>query len=136
MALTGVVYNRFPEIAAQFPEQLHKVVVQTVEITNELASDNAPRRTGFMASNIYHVTSDGSTYGQGIAPPTDDVYLLPPGPEVSDPYTGYTACAANYSIFVEMGTRFMAAQPFFYPAVEEGRARFEAALAAMWSFLK
>ena len=135
MSVSGVVYNRFPEIAAQFPVQLHKVVVQTVEITNELASDNAPKDTGFMASNIYHVTSDGSTYGQGIAPPTDDVYLLPPGPEVSDPYMGYTACAANYSMFVEMGTRFMSAQPFFYPAVEEGRSRFEAALAAMWSFL-
>ncbi len=135
MSVSGVVYNRFPEIAAQFPVQLHKVVVQTVEITNELASDNAPKDTGFMASNIYHVTSDGSTYGQGIAPPTDDVYLLPPGPEVSDPYTGYVGCAANYSMFVEMGTRFMSAQPFFYPAVEEGRSRFEAALAAMWSFL-
>lgn len=135
MALAGVVYNRFPEIAAKFPEQLHKVVVQTVEITNELASGNAPKRTGFMASNIYHVTSEGSTYGQGMPPPTDDVYLLPQGPGVSDPYTGYTACAANYSVFVELGTRFMSAQPFFYPAVEEGRARFEAALAAMWSFL-
>ncbi len=135
MAMTGVVYNRFPEIAAKFPVQLHNVVVQTTDIIQELADANAPKRTGFMASNIYKVTSEGSTYGQGIAPPTDDVYLLPPGPEVSDPYTGYAACAANYSELVEGGTRFMSAQPFFYPAVEEGRARFEAALAAMWSFL-
>ncbi len=135
MAMTGVVYNRFPEIAAKFPVQLHNVAVQTTDIIQELADANAPKRTGFMASNIYKVTSEGSTYGQGIAPPTDDVYLLPPGPEVSDKFTGYVGCAANYSVFVEMGTRFMAAQPFFYPAVEEGRARFEAALAAMWSFL-
>ncbi len=136
MAMTGVVYNHFPEIAAQFPEQLHKVVVQTVEIVNELASDNAPKRTGFMASNIYHVTSDGSTYGQGIPPPTDDVYLLPEGPPVSDPYTGYAACAANYSAYVNYGTRFMAAQPFWEPALDEGRSRFEATLAVFWSFLK
>ncbi len=135
MAMTGVVYNRFPEIAAKFPVQLHNVAVQTTDIIQELADANAPKRTGFMASNIYKVTSEGSTYGQGIAPPTDDVYLLPPGPEVSDKFTGYVGCAANYSVFVEMGTRFMAAQPFFYPAVEEGRALFEAALAAMWSFL-
>ena len=26
---------------------------------------------------------------------------------------------ANYSIFVELGTRYMAAQPFIYPALEE-----------------
>ncbi len=135
MAMTGVVYNRFPEIAAKFPVQLHNVVVQTTDIIQELADANAPKRTGFMASNIYKVTSEGSTYGQGIAPPTDDVYLLPPGPEVSDKFSGYVGCAANYSVFVEMGTRFMSAQPFFYPAVEEGRSRFEAALAAMWSFL-
>ncbi len=135
MAMTGVVFNRFPEIAAKFPVQLHNVVVQTTDIIQELADANAPKRTGFMASNIYKVTSEGSTYGQGQAPPTDDVYLLPPGPGVSDPYTGYVGCAANYSVFVEMGTRFMSAQPFFYPAVEEGRSRFEAALAAMWSFL-
>ena len=135
MAMYGTIYNRFPEIAAKFPVPLHNVVVQTTDIIQELADANAPKRTGFMASNIYKVTSEGSTYGQGIAPPTDDVYLLPPGPEVSDKFSGYVGCAANYSVFVEMGTRFMSAQPFFYPAVEEGRARFEAALAAMWSFL-
>ncbi len=135
MAMYGTIYNRFPEIAAKFPVQLHNVVVQTTDIIQELADANAPKRTGFMASNIYKVTSEGSTYGQVQAPPTDDVYLLPPGPEVSDKFSGYVGCAANYSVFVEMGTRFMSAQPFFYPAVEEGRARFEAALAAMWSFL-
>src|SRR5258708_6290436 len=135
MAMTGVVFNRFPEIAAKFPVQLHNVVVQTTDIIQELADANAPKRTGFMASNIYKVTSEGSTYGQGIAPPTDDVYLLPPGPEVSDKFSGYVGCAANYSAYVNYGTRFMAAQPFWEPALDEGRSRFEAALAAMWSFL-
>src|SRR5258708_22182133 len=135
MAMYGVIFNKFPEIAAKWPVILHNVVVQTTEIVQQLAVDNAPVRTGFMASNIYTVTSEGSTYGQGQSPPTDDVYLLPPGPGVSDKFTGYVGCAANYSVFVEMGTRFMSAQPFFYPAVEEGRSRFEAALAAMWSFL-
>lgn len=135
MPMIGVVFNRFPEIAAAFPVQLHKVVVQTTGIVHDLAEANAPKRSGFMASNIYTVTSEGSTYGQGQAPPTDDVYLLPPGPGVSDQFTGYVGCAANYSVYVEMGTRHMAAQPFFYPAVEEGRARFEAALGAMESFL-
>jgi hypothetical protein len=141
MMPVGVIYNRFPEIAAAFPEQLHKVVVQTVEITNELAEANAPKATEFMASNIYHVTSDGSTYGQGKPPPTDDVYLLPEGPPVSDPYTGYTACAANYSAPVNYGHHsrsgsWVPAQPFWEPALDEGRSRFEAALAVFWSFME
>ena len=49
--------------------------------------------TGFMSNNIY----SGST----------GVLLY----EVVSP--------ANYSIFVELGTRYMAAQPFIYPALEE-----------------
>src|SRR6266566_5219561 len=134
--MIGVIFsNRFPEIAAKFPIELHKVVVQTTDIIQQLAVAGAPVRTGFLASNIYKVTSEGSTYGQGQAPPTDDVYLLPPGPGVSDPYTGYVGCAANYSAWVNYGTRYMAAQPFWEPALDEGRARFEAALSVMESFL-
>src|SRR5260221_422585 len=135
MAMYGTIFNRFPEIAAAFPVQLHKVVVQTTEIVQELAQGNAPVRTGFLRSSIYRVTSEGSTYGEAQSPPTDDVYLLPEGPGVSDPYTGYVGVGANYGIFIELGTRYMGAQPFFYPAMEEGRSRFEAALAAMESFL-
>ncbi len=135
MAMYGVIYNKFPAIAAKWPVILHNVVVQTTDIIQQLAYENAPKRTEFMASNIYKVTSDGSTYGQGLPPPTDDVYLLPPGPPVTDKFTGYVGCAANYSAFVELGTRHAPSQPFFYPAMEEGRSRFEAALAAMESFL-
>lgn len=135
MAMFGTVYNRFPEIAAKFPVELHKVVVQTTDIIQQIAYDNAPKRTGFMASSIYKVTSEGSTYGQADSPPGDS-YLLPEGPSVSDQFTGYVGVAANYGVYVELGTRFQAAQPYFYPAVEEGRARFEeAALSVFESFL-
>lgn len=135
MAMTGVVFNRFPDIAAAFPEQLHKVVVQTTEIIQELAQNNAPVRSGFLKSSIYRVTSEGSTYGQADAPPTKSAYLLPEGPSVSDPYTGYVGVAASYGQYVEFGTRYMAAQPYFYPALEEGRSRFEEALNVFESFL-
>ena len=142
MAMTGVVFNRFPEIAAAFPVQLHKVVVQTTEIIQEIAQAKCPVSSGhgeypggFLRSSIYRVTSEGSTYGEAMEPPTDDVYLLPEGPGVSDEFTGYVGVAANYGIYVEMGTRHMGAQPYFYPALDEGRSRFEAALAAMESFL-
>jgi HK97 gp10 family phage protein len=109
MAMTGVVFNRFPEIAAAFPVQLHKVVVQTTEIIQQIAQSNAPVRTGFLRDSITTT--------------------------MLDEFTGNVTVGAYYGIYVEMGTRFMAAQPYFYPAVEEGRSRFEAALAAMESFL-
>src|SRR6266700_5356466 len=102
MAMTGVVFNRFPEIAKAFPEQLHNVVVQTTEIIQELAQSNAPVRTGFLRDSITT--------------------------EMIDDFTGTVTVGAYYGIYVEMGTRFMAAQPYFYPAVDEGRSRFEAAL--------
>jgi HK97 gp10 family phage protein len=132
--MIGVVYNRFPEIAAKWPVILHNVVVQTTEIIQELAQNNAPVDTGFLRDSIYAVTSDGSTYGQAGTPPGDS-YLLSEGPGVSDPYTGYVGVGASYGGYVELGTRYMSAQPFFYPALEEGRSRFEAALSAMESFL-
>jgi hypothetical protein len=135
MAMSGVVYNRFPEIAKNFSEQLHKVVVQTIDIIAQTAEDNAPKRSGWMASTIYTVTSEGSTYGQTNGPAPGDSYLLPEGPAITDPYTGYVAVAANYGMYPEYGTRFMPAQPYFYPAVEEGRQRLQAALDVFESFL-
>ncbi len=129
-------FNKWPEIAAKFPVELHKVVVQVTEFVGKTAYDACPKDTGFLASSIYTVTSEGSTYGQTNGPAPGDSYLLPEGPEVSDPFTGYVGVAASYGIFVEMGTRFMPAQPYFYPAVEEGRVRLDATLSVFESFLK
>lgn len=114
MAMTGVVFNRFPEIAARFPVQLHNVVVQTTEIVQQIAQSNAPVDTGFLRDSIT--------------------------PTMTDDFTGNVTVGAYYGIYVEMGhhTRsgsYVPPQPFFYPAVEEGRSRFMAALAAMESFL-
>src|SRR6266568_6899945 len=134
IGVTG--FNHWGEIAAKFPVELHKVVVQVTEFVRDTAANNAPKRTGWMASTIYTVTSEGSTYGQTNGPAPGDAYLLPEGPEVSDPFTGYVGVASSYGIFVEMGTRFMGAQPYFYPAVDAGRVRFDAALSVFESFLK
>ncbi len=134
IGVTG--YNRWPEIAAKFPVELHKVVVQVTEFVGKTAYDGAPKRTGWMASTIYTVTSEGSTYGQTNGPAPGDSYLLPEGPEVSDPFTGYVGVAANYAAWVNYGTRFQAAQVFWEPALDEGRLRFEATLSVFESFLR
>jgi HK97 gp10 family phage protein len=109
MAMSGVVFNRFPEIAAKFPVQLHDAVVQMTGIIVQLAQANAPVDTGFLRDSI-------------VA-------------EMIDEFSGTVTVGAYYGIYVEMGTRFMAAQPYFYPAVDEGSTRWEAVLAAMVTFL-
>ncbi len=134
IGVTG--YNHWPAIAAKFPVELHKVVVQVTEFVGKTAYDVCPKDTGFLASSIYTSTSEGSTYGQTNGPAPGDAYLLPEGPEVSDPFTGYVGVAANYGVYLEFGTRFQPAQPYFYPAVDAGRVRFEAALSVFESFLK
>ncbi len=134
IGLTGN-FNRWGEIAAKFPEAAHKVVVQTTEFVRQTAYDACPKDTGFLASSIYTSTSEGSTYGQTNGPAPGDSYLLPEGPEVTDPFTGYVGAAANYSIYVNYGTRYQAAQPFWEPALDAGRVKFEATLSVFESFL-
>ena len=122
MALTGVVYNRFPAIAARLKPTCQGIVTRTTLYTRDAVQSLAPVDSGFMQGAVYAVTPDGtSTYGQGIAPPTDDAYLLPEVRPDNDT-TGIVGAAANYSIFVNNGTRFMGAQPFFDQGVEDGRA--------------
>jgi HK97 gp10 family phage protein len=57
-----------------------------------MANRNAPERTGYLKSKIYAMVQDWHV-------------------EIG--------AAALYSYFVEFGTRYMAAQPFLYPAVQE-----------------
>ncbi len=134
IGVTG--FNHWGEIAAKFPVELHKVVVQVTEFVGKTAYDACPKDTGFLASSIYTSTSEGSTYGQTNGPAQGDAYLLPEGPEVSDPFTGYVGVAANYAAWVNYGTRFQAAQVFWEPAIDEGRVRLDAALSVFESFLK
>ena len=56
------------------------------------AARNSPVRTGYLRSTVYA--------------------------EVKD-WVAEVGASAAYSYFVEMGTRYMRAQPFLYPAVQE-----------------
>ena len=109
MAMSGVVFNRFPEIAARFPVQLHNAVEQMTGIIVQLAQARAPVDTGFLRDSIVAA--------------------------MIDEFEGTVTVGAFYAGFVEFGTRKMAAQPYFYPAVDEASTRWDAVLAAMWSFL-
>jgi HK97 gp10 family phage protein len=56
------------------------------------ANRNAPERTGYLKSTIYAMVQD---------------------------WVAEIGASAAYSYFVEFGTRYMMAQPFLYPAVQQ-----------------
>ena len=126
--------NRWNELAAKLKPSLQKGLQATGEQAVSFIQGNAPRRSGFMADNVYCSGPLQSTYGAGGSPSNDDAYLLP---EVSPPndMTAIVGAAANYSIFVDMGhhTRsgsFVPANPFFDRGVEQTRGVFETIMAA------
>jgi hypothetical protein len=115
----GVIgFNKFPLLALEFHNATAPIVAETAQFIAETYAANAPRRSGFMAESAYYRTVDTSTYGSGVAPPTDDVYLLPEVDGPSSDQEAYAGVAADYAGFVELGTRHMGAQPTFYPAVD------------------
>lgn len=93
----------------------------------------APRDSGFLVNSCYVVTSDSSTYGQGSSPPGGS-FLLPLADEASDVAndadgtTAVVGVGANYGVYVELGTRFMNAQPAFIPSVEKANDSFQDAI--------
>jgi HK97 gp10 family phage protein len=90
-----VIRNDFPRIAGAVPGRVRDAVHATGFRIEGLAKQKAPVDTGYMRNNITNEPG-------GDASTTIDSRAL-------------------YSLFQERGTRFMRAQPFFTPAVEEGK---------------
>lgn len=127
---SGVMFNHFGDIANIIPQATSQVVRKTAFDIQAGYQARAPRDTGFMVNSAYVVTSQDSNYGQAGSPPKGASLL----PEVAQPetdQTAYVAVGANYAIDQELGTRFMFAQPAFFPAVEAARPGFEAAIGAI-----
>ena len=125
--MAGASFNHFPQIAARIKPACKEIVTNTTLYTRDAVQGGAAVRTGFMKGAVYAVTPDGaSTYGQ-VAPTKKGSYLLP---EVRPPddMSGIVGAAANYSVYVNYGTRFMAAQPFWEPGIDAGSAFFDAEL--------
>lgn len=96
-------FNHFPKIASALEPVIAAVVSKAALDVQAQAASNAPVRTGFLKNSIHIENGD-------------------------DDLSKNVVVGANYGIYVEMGTRYMAAQPYFYPAVETVRPQFEAAL--------
>lgn len=139
------VVNNFPAIVDAFRTALSQTVRKVAFDGLAAAQSNAAVDTGFMKNSGYVVTAKDSTYssiGHPVAkegehgPDNVDSYALPEFAPPTDEYTAYVCFAANYSIYVEMGTHRAPAQPFLGPGMESVRPAFEAALAAIEAKLK
>lgn len=95
--------NRFGELARRLPNLAGQAVRLTAALIVQRAAMVAPVDTGALRNSVASVQT---------------------GPMAAAVYVGVA-----YAAFVEFGTRYMAAQPFFIPAIEWARPQFEAAIA-------
>jgi HK97 gp10 family phage protein len=124
-------FNKFGKMADALLPALSAVVRKTAFDLQSDAAQNAPVDSGFLKGSIYVVTSTDSTYGSGGTSGPGDSYLLPQVDAPSKSTVAYVGVGANYGIYVEEGTRFMPAQPYFYPAAETAQEEFAVVLAAV-----
>jgi hypothetical protein len=128
--------NRWSDMATALVDTGSKVVRKTAfDIQTTYVAD-APRDTGFMVNSAYVVADGGATntYGEGGFFGKGDSYLLDQSDLSEDVYddqektTAIVAVGANYAEIVEKGSRYMEAQPAFYPAVESAGEDFNQAI--------
>ena len=118
------VVNNWGTIASKLKPSVQQGIKVVATNIQTYAQQNAHYVTGFMSTNVYANGWWGSDYGQGVEPPNDDVYLLEEVQPEND-LQAIVGAAANYSIYQEMGTYKMSANPWFIPAVETAATTFE-----------
>lgn len=134
MAVSGVIFNLFPALARALRPACQTISSDTARFLEAAAAGGAPVRTGFLASSVYSDTPKyGSTYGTMGTPPGDSYALPPVAP--GGPYESVVGVAANYGVYVNYGTRFMPAQPFFDEAIANAQAAFPAEAAKLEALL-
>lgn len=91
------ISSRFQDKAEALRSGMGDALREIAQVIVDSAQANAPVDTGYLRDNI-QIQSESDT----------EVIVV---------------SAAEYSTFVEHGTRYMSAQPFFEPAIEEGRSQ-------------
>lgn len=122
--MSEISFNHFSEIAAALTPLLNTAVTQTALNIVKVYEGTAPRDTGEMAESGYVVSTTANTYPAG-SPSREDAYYLPQVDTPSDETTAIAAIAMNYAEFPELGTRYQAPQPAFFPAVDASVPFFE-----------
>lgn len=122
-------FNHFANIADALPKACSQVVRKGALDIQAQAASRAAVDTGFLRNSVYTVTAQGSSYHGGDK-------MLPEVAGPPDDQSAYAAVGAEYGAYVNYGTRFMPAQPFWEPAIDAVRPGFEAAVAAIQEKLK
>lgn len=108
---SGVIFNRFPEVAAEMVAKVETLVRETATAVEQDVKGGphaAPIRTGNLRRS-YHTDFRGT-----------------------EAEVGNDVSVAYYAIYQEYGTYKMAARPHLRPSVEAVRGKFMAALAAIF----
>jgi hypothetical protein len=130
-----VLFNHFGVIAIGMKPALMKIESERILDLQGKIQAFAPVLSGFMRDSVYHVLPDGSTDYGNATPLTDDVYLLPQEQPSGD-MSGLVGVAANYSEWVNGGTRHMPPNPFFTMGCEAAGQEFEAKFAGLEDLLR
>lgn len=123
-------------LVRDFPRRSHRAVDESASAIRDLASQLAPRDTGSLSASLYVATPDGSDYGQhaseaqslnpnaNIVPEVRPEFVMSLGTGNEGLYVAVVGWAVEHGLFQELGTRYQAAQPFLFPAVENERSAF------------
>ena len=117
-------WNHFPQIAAGMMRELKKVPGIVAKDIAEYAAAGASVDTGFLEASCYYSTPTKSTYGKGHVNMTPYQALhreLFPEVTPDNDLEAIAAVGATYGAFVNYGTRFMPARPFWEPALAIGQ---------------
>ncbi len=125
--ITALQFNHWAKLGAALKPECQMVIHETALEWQAEARALAAADTHFVEENIYVSDMEGSDYDTSTVEPPGDSYLLPEETPRND-MEAVVGCAANYSEYVEMGTRFMSAQPFFYSAGDLAQAFFDVEL--------
>lgn len=85
--------SKIPKVKDRTHDELSRLVRTAAFQIEQQAKIAAPVDTGFLRGSIQT--------------------------EILDPMTARVSVGAEYGIYVEFGTRYMAAQPYFIPAAEQ-----------------
>jgi HK97 gp10 family phage protein len=100
-----MVRNDFPLLAARLEPRAENLAARMARQAADLARQRAPVKTGYLRSSIQSRHLGESEWEVTVG--------------------------ASYGVYVEYGTRKMAAQPFLTPAFQTIAQRFEAELATL-----
>lgn len=116
-------------------EQIHTAVSALVRKAafdvQAAAQASALVDTGNLRASIYVVTHNENTY-----PGDAGQHLLPSIDGAEDDQTAYIAVAADYGVYLELGTSTHPAHPYLAPAAETVRPSFLDAMSRVESLLR